>query len=459
MTPRVSVLLPVRDAGATLDECLASLRAQTLVDHEVIAVDDGSTDGSRERSGRAARADERVRVLSGPARGLVAALNHGLARGARAAAGAHGRRRRGPSRAARSQARASGSGARADGLGSRRASSSARWPGQRRHARLRRLAELAAGPRRDRARAVRGVAAGAPQRDDADGDAARARRLPGVRRPRGLRPVAARRAAAGSASRSCPRCCSTGATRPTASREPIPATTRTASARPKIGALEAGPLRGGRPVVVWGAGPIGKAWSRDLRRGGHRVAAFVEVDPDKIGQRIHGAPVVAVRRSAGLEAGSSPRRRRQQRRPRADPRGSRAPGPRRGPRLRRRRVSCRSSLTAPSVVGAPAIIAGDHGCRLLPLPPPLRHRSPPRSGLWAAAPARGAIRSTTLVETVLSQNTSDLNSGRAFASLKADVPELVCRRRRARAADRAGHPSGRARTDQEPDASSICWRR
>jgi CDP-glycerol glycerophosphotransferase len=43
--PRVSVLLPVRDAGATLDACLDSLAGQTLADHEVVAVDDGSRDG------------------------------------------------------------------------------------------------------------------------------------------------------------------------------------------------------------------------------------------------------------------------------------------------------------------------------------------------------------------------------------------------------------------------------
>jgi hypothetical protein len=51
---------------------------------------------------------------------------------------------------------------------------------------------------------------------------------------------------------------------------------------------------GGRPAVVWGAGPIGKAFAQALQGAGHRVAAFVEVDRRKIGQRIHGAPVVAV---------------------------------------------------------------------------------------------------------------------------------------------------------------------
>ena len=49
-----------------------------------------------------------------------------------------------------------------------------------------------------------------------------------------------------------------------------------------------------RPLVVWGAGQIGKAWSRALRARGIRLAAFVEVDPRKLGQRIHGVPVVPV---------------------------------------------------------------------------------------------------------------------------------------------------------------------
>jgi hypothetical protein len=67
----------------------------------------------------------------------------------------------------------------------------------------------------------------------------------------------------------------------------------------KIAALEEGLLHGGRDVVVWGAGPIGKGWARALGRIGHRVVAFVEVDGRKIGRRIHGAPVLPVHQ-AGL---------------------------------------------------------------------------------------------------------------------------------------------------------------
>ena len=77
-SPRVSVLLPVRDAEPFLGDCLASLATQSLTDFEVVAVDDGSRDGSAARLAAAARRDRRVRVVSRPREGLVAALNRGL---------------------------------------------------------------------------------------------------------------------------------------------------------------------------------------------------------------------------------------------------------------------------------------------------------------------------------------------------------------------------------------------
>jgi glycosyltransferase involved in cell wall biosynthesis len=75
----VSVLLPVRDAGGTLDVALASLQIQSFSDFEILAVDDGSTDDTPLRLVEAARRDARLRVLTCPARGIVAALNEGLA--------------------------------------------------------------------------------------------------------------------------------------------------------------------------------------------------------------------------------------------------------------------------------------------------------------------------------------------------------------------------------------------
>jgi glycosyltransferase involved in cell wall biosynthesis len=75
----VSVLMPVRDAEGTLPAALESLLAQTDPDWELLAVDDGSSDGSREVLAASARRDPRVRVLAAARRGLVGALETGLA--------------------------------------------------------------------------------------------------------------------------------------------------------------------------------------------------------------------------------------------------------------------------------------------------------------------------------------------------------------------------------------------
>src|SRR5262249_206424 len=77
--PRVSVLLPVRDEEPFLAECLESLSAQTLSDFEVIAMDDGSTDGTLAILEAHARADSRFLVLQQEQAGMVAASEHARA--------------------------------------------------------------------------------------------------------------------------------------------------------------------------------------------------------------------------------------------------------------------------------------------------------------------------------------------------------------------------------------------
>ena len=77
--PRVSVLLPVRDAEGTLAASLRSVSRQRLEAFECIVVDDGSRDASRAVAERHARADPRFRVISTSPRGLVHALETGLA--------------------------------------------------------------------------------------------------------------------------------------------------------------------------------------------------------------------------------------------------------------------------------------------------------------------------------------------------------------------------------------------
>lgn len=74
--PRVSVVLPARDAADTLGTCLRSLVRQTLRDWECVVVDDGSRDDT---AAIAATADPRVRVVRIPPSGVVAAAMAGLA--------------------------------------------------------------------------------------------------------------------------------------------------------------------------------------------------------------------------------------------------------------------------------------------------------------------------------------------------------------------------------------------
>ncbi|MCM2264065.1 MAG: glycosyltransferase [Desulfuromonadales bacterium] len=78
-SPAVSILLPVRNEERHLPAALASLFRQTLIDWELVAVDDGSSDATAAILDAAADRDPRIRVLHMPPTGLVAALNTGLA--------------------------------------------------------------------------------------------------------------------------------------------------------------------------------------------------------------------------------------------------------------------------------------------------------------------------------------------------------------------------------------------
>ena len=78
--PAISVLLPVRNARPWLSRALGSLWNQTFRDFEVIAIDDGSTDGSLDVLSGHSRHEPRLRVERSPGHGLPAALNHALAR-------------------------------------------------------------------------------------------------------------------------------------------------------------------------------------------------------------------------------------------------------------------------------------------------------------------------------------------------------------------------------------------
>jgi glycosyltransferase involved in cell wall biosynthesis len=288
LSPRVSVLLPVRDAAAFLEEAFGSLRAQTLADHEVLAVDDASRDESPRLLASLARQDPRIRVLRPEAPGLVAALNAALAR-ARApyVARMDADDRAAPERLLR-QARRLDQDPGTDVLGCRVALGEEAGPGMRAyvawsnalldHDAIVRdlfvespLVHPTVMMRREALLALGGYRAfDGPE----DYDLWLRAHAAGLRFAKLDEPLLFWRDGKARLTRTDP---------------------RYAPARflaLKLGHLERALAE--RPAVLWGAGKTGKGWARALLGRGHRVAAFVEVDPRKLGQTIHGAPVLPV---------------------------------------------------------------------------------------------------------------------------------------------------------------------
>lgn len=70
--------MPVHNGGRYLDEALVSMYSQTFANFELIAVDDHSTDETPARLQRAAEEDSRVRTITSPGHGFVAAVTAGV---------------------------------------------------------------------------------------------------------------------------------------------------------------------------------------------------------------------------------------------------------------------------------------------------------------------------------------------------------------------------------------------
>jgi glycosyltransferase involved in cell wall biosynthesis len=77
--PVVSVIMPCYNVEKTIDEAIQSLLQQTMHEIELIAIDDGSTDLTLDRLHAWSRQDLRLRILHRPHEGIIPALNAGLA--------------------------------------------------------------------------------------------------------------------------------------------------------------------------------------------------------------------------------------------------------------------------------------------------------------------------------------------------------------------------------------------
>lgn len=78
--PLVSVITPAYNAAAFLSEALQSALVQTYSNIEVIVVDDGSEDETRQIAEKSARSDKRVSVIHQPNRGVASARNLAIER-------------------------------------------------------------------------------------------------------------------------------------------------------------------------------------------------------------------------------------------------------------------------------------------------------------------------------------------------------------------------------------------
>ncbi len=290
-SPDLSVLLPVRDAEAVLEAALESLTRQTFPSFEVIAVDDGSTDGSLAILERHAEKDPRFRVISQAALGIVAALEKAR-REARAPLLArmdaddiaHPER-------FEAQVEHMGREPRLAACGS--------------HVRYFPEATVRGGARRYEGWLNSFTSSEEIERDlfvecplahpslllDADA----------VSRVGGYRSsgwsedydLLLRLWEGGLRLGVVPRTLLYWREGPARLSRNHDDYSPAAFRRVKLHFLRRTLLRGRTGLVVWGAGPTGKSFAREAIRQGVTLLAFVDLDPRKIGQDIHGAPVIA----------------------------------------------------------------------------------------------------------------------------------------------------------------------
>lgn len=76
--PKISIIIPVYNAGKFLSKCIDSVLAQTYTDWELVLVNDGSKDDSGEICDRYSSEDSRIRVVHKQNGGAASARNTGL---------------------------------------------------------------------------------------------------------------------------------------------------------------------------------------------------------------------------------------------------------------------------------------------------------------------------------------------------------------------------------------------
>lgn len=78
-TPLISIIIPVYNVEAYLDNCISSILAQTYTNWELLLLDDGSTDNSKVICDNYADRDNRIKVFHKPNTGVSNTRNLGIA--------------------------------------------------------------------------------------------------------------------------------------------------------------------------------------------------------------------------------------------------------------------------------------------------------------------------------------------------------------------------------------------
>lgn len=295
----MSVLLPVRNGEEHLPEAMASLEAQTDSDFQVVAVDDGSADGTPDLLADWARRDRRVTVVRQGPRGIVAALEVARRRAegtylARADADDVNEPHRFRDQRAYLEAHP----------GVAACGSRVRYF-PRRHLRdgARRYEAWLNGATEPE-EVAREIFVECPLAHPAFFLRAEAVEAVGGYRDRAWPEdydLLLRLWGAGHALANVPEVLVRWREGQRRLSRTHPAYAPDAFVACKVHHLRRTLLADGRRVAVWGAGPVGKTFARALQGAGTEVEAFVEVDPRKIGQTIHGAPVLDTPGGLALE--------------------------------------------------------------------------------------------------------------------------------------------------------------
>ena len=75
---KISIIIPVFNTSKYLPDCLDSILNQKFDDFEIICINDGSTDDSKEILNQYAQKDPRIKIINQKNQGLAASRNHGI---------------------------------------------------------------------------------------------------------------------------------------------------------------------------------------------------------------------------------------------------------------------------------------------------------------------------------------------------------------------------------------------